>query len=675
MSPDAMTVDPVFDYNADLAQLSNVHIAKQTIECSSELQVVDAPWHIALPQGGLVVGQGGGDWPVANDALPANLKVVELSTNGPGKLVQDNSQAILAELQERAGSVGSTMPQLQPPKNGVMIGGTQPNAAQADPMPAADGQCSVSRVGGKTGSGLVVWLSMLACVFARRWRRHGLWLGLFLASCDSSAPEPKQSAADGGVVTSADAMTLEQLRDPETCQGCHPTHYREWSSSMHAYAAQDPVFLAMNKRGQRETNGALGDFCIKCHAPMAVYDKRSSDGLNLDQLPDKQRGVSCYFCHNVAGIEGDHNGLLKLANDTTMRGPIRDPLQPGVHRAEFSELFEDTSPKSTALCGGCHDVVTPSGVNLERTLQEYNRGIFSKSATGEPPAFDSCVGCHMPGQEALAAIAPEGTAKRIVHEHLWPGIDLALTHFPNRAALRSAVEDCQLGATSFSFFKLEVTPPDLFTFQLETNAGHNQPSGSAQDRRMWLEFMAYDENGALLASSGNIADAEIEDKPKDDPKYDPNLVMFRDHIYDAQGKPVHMFWDARKSKDHPEGYESHVLPVADTTYIEGKHAVIKQFRASGPNGLPARVTARLRARAIGMDVLQDLVKSGDLDPAVVAELPTLDFGAQIEWTPKSGVLQTISAEAKSDCSTYRCLLEPGSPACLNQSDSVDSRGN
>ena len=39
---------------------------------------------------------------------------------------------------------------------------------------------------------------------------------------------------------------------------------------MHAYAADDPVFVAMNKRGQRETNGELGTFCVKCHAPMAV---------------------------------------------------------------------------------------------------------------------------------------------------------------------------------------------------------------------------------------------------------------------------------------------------------------------------------------------------------------------------------------------------------------------
>jgi hypothetical protein len=115
-----------------------------------------------------------------------------------------------------------------------------------------------------------------------------------------------------------------QLRDPEICKYCHPNHYREWSSIMHAYSGRDPVFLAMNKRGQRETHGALGDFCVKCHAPMAVIDKRTKDGLDLERLPDIERGVSCYFCHNVTGIDGDHNAMLHLANDTTMRGPLRD---------------------------------------------------------------------------------------------------------------------------------------------------------------------------------------------------------------------------------------------------------------------------------------------------------------------------------------------------------------
>ena len=50
---------------------------------------------------------------------------------------------------------------------------------------------------------------------------------------------------------------------------------------MHAYAAEDPVFLAMNQRLQRETGGALGDFCVRCHAPMAVREGATRDGLDL----------------------------------------------------------------------------------------------------------------------------------------------------------------------------------------------------------------------------------------------------------------------------------------------------------------------------------------------------------------------------------------------------------
>ena len=57
-------------------------------------------------------------------------------------------------------------------------------------------------------------------------------------------------------------FTVETLQDPNTCTECHPKHFQQWSGSMHAYASEDPVFIAMNKRGQRETGNALGDFCV-----------------------------------------------------------------------------------------------------------------------------------------------------------------------------------------------------------------------------------------------------------------------------------------------------------------------------------------------------------------------------------------------------------------------------
>jgi hypothetical protein len=101
---------------------------------------------------------------------------------------------------------------------------------------------------------------------------------------------------------------------------------------MHAYASDDPVFVAMNKRGQRETGGALGTFCVQCHAPMAV-ELGLTTGADFDpaQLPATARGVTCYFCHNVKAVQDTHNNGLVLAGDQTMRGGLSGPASSPAH--------------------------------------------------------------------------------------------------------------------------------------------------------------------------------------------------------------------------------------------------------------------------------------------------------------------------------------------------------
>ena len=47
------------------------------------------------------------------------------------------------------------------------------------------------------------------------------------------------------------------------------------------------VFLAMNERGQRETGGQLGPFCVNCHAPLAVRASKRVMKL-AGELPDEQ---------------------------------------------------------------------------------------------------------------------------------------------------------------------------------------------------------------------------------------------------------------------------------------------------------------------------------------------------------------------------------------------------
>ncbi len=182
-------------------------------------------------------------------------------------------------------------------------------------------------------------------------------------------------------------LSVEQSWDPQACADCHPDHFREWSGSMHAYAAEDPLFLAMNRRGQEETDGELGSFCIDCHAPMAVRLGETVDGLNLDEVDDALKGVTCYYCHTVSAVEGDHNNPLVGAGDTTMRGGIADPLDNAAHPSQHSDLHDRRSLDSSALCGSCHDIVTPAGVALERTFAEWKETLFADPSN---PSALSC---------------------------------------------------------------------------------------------------------------------------------------------------------------------------------------------------------------------------------------------------------------------------------------------
>ena len=51
----------------------------------------------------MIAGKGSGGWPVAEGSLPANLKIVMLSTSGSGTVVEDNSEDDRDEVVEGRG--------------------------------------------------------------------------------------------------------------------------------------------------------------------------------------------------------------------------------------------------------------------------------------------------------------------------------------------------------------------------------------------------------------------------------------------------------------------------------------------------------------------------------------------------------------------------------------------
>ena len=435
----------------------------------------------------------------------------------------------------------------------------------------------------------------------------------------------------------------DRLLDPKTCEQCHPDHYREWLGSMHAYAAEDPIFLAMNARGQRETNGALGDFCIRCHAPLAVELGLTTDGLNLQEVPKHLQGVTCYFCHTVASVNGTHNNPLTLTLSSTMLGAIADPVDTDAHGSAYSPLLDSLTRESGDMCGACHDIVNPNGVHLERTYAEWLDSFMADEdpLSGAPAPYGlRCASCHMgPAQMGPIADVPGVRADRFKHPHKMVGVDVALTPWPD-AAQAADLEGEQLEAIEFqrksalcATVCVNPDPADATSTIIDVwlhneFTAHSWPSGATQDRRAWLELQAFEGTDVVL-QTGVVADGQPVVETESD---DPLLWQFRDRIFDAAGQEVHMFWEAVSN-------ESALLPASAILSPDGDASTWRSRRFRVTDSAVDRVNTALHLRPVGLDVIDSLIESGDLDPSFRSTIRTFDVRPTVlEWTPATAVV-------------------------------------
>ncbi|MEO8213656.1 MAG: multiheme c-type cytochrome [Myxococcales bacterium] len=414
--------------------------------------------------------------------------------------------------------------------------------------------------------------------------------------------------------------------DPASCQSCHPQQFSDWSGSMHAYAAEDPVFLAMHERAQQESNGALGDFCVKCHAPLAVAQGALADPLAVAKLPGSLKGVTCYFCHATSSIEGTHNNPLHLAADGTLFGPFGDPVASTPHKSSYSALFDLARPESAAACGTCHDIVNGHGAAVERTYSEWQSTLFV-----DPKLGQTCVRCHMNQSEGPASTTSTGKI-RSLGSHALPGVDVALTPFPQADAQKQLVQnllDTTLSGTLCltDDLKIEITVDNVA-------AGHFVPSGATPDRRLWAEVIAYQGDQVLYQSGVVPADGSV------DSINDPDLWLIRDCLTDENDQPVHMFWDAAKVTANAIPGPVKQVFTDPSTYTRSHVRYVYPGMGSLP-AKPDRITMRVLLKPIGDDILNDLVASGNLDPALARSVPQFEFSAaKLEWTGATGKAPT-----------------------------------
>jgi MYXO-CTERM domain-containing protein len=102
MSADEMTTDPAFDFNKDLADVSNLHTATIAVGCGNV-----GPWTATLAPGVTVSGPTVGMWPIKLGDQPAARKILEYGKQGEGKVVEDRSAMIEKLLKTSAATAPS----------------------------------------------------------------------------------------------------------------------------------------------------------------------------------------------------------------------------------------------------------------------------------------------------------------------------------------------------------------------------------------------------------------------------------------------------------------------------------------------------------------------------------------------------------------------------------------
>ena len=111
--------------------------------------------------------------------------------------------------------------------------------------------------------------------------------------------------------TTAPLMEMD-FPSAKQCKVCHPQQYAEWSSSMHHYAIQSPVFEAFNLTLIERTSGTIGTFCSRCHSPIGTALGENGSLRNVHRSQISLEGVTCIVCHRIKRPVYKANGRLSI---------------------------------------------------------------------------------------------------------------------------------------------------------------------------------------------------------------------------------------------------------------------------------------------------------------------------------------------------------------------------
>lgn len=269
----------------------------------------------------------------------------------------------------------------------------------------------------------------------------------------------------------------ERFESPKACAPCHTDIARQHEQAMmsqaytHHWDEIEYFQLAVPHAEKEPKVAGVKAGCNGCHSPMAYLA-----GDVPPQPPARNtranESVSCDICHTITGFSGEtpHNFNWTIEPGKTKQGP-RPGLESPHHKIAVNAFLT-----SADFCGTCHNEMSPFGVWVKSTHLEWKEGIHGRSGI-------VCQDCHMP--PAAGRSARMGSDLPDVRQHLFHG-----AHDPGKLA---GVVEVRIHPAV-----REAEPEDrirLTAVVVNAKAGHKVPSGSAEERLLWLDVTAKDSKG------------------------------------------------------------------------------------------------------------------------------------------------------------------------------------
>ena len=300
---------------------------------------------------------------------------------------------------------------------------------------------------------------------------------LVLMICAGVAAFAQQAPVAGDAALGS--QPYDRFEEDSFCAECHIDIAAQHAQAMmsqsytHAWDEIEYFELALPHSEKEPKVAGIRAGCNGCHAPLAflagdIPPPRPSEGSRANE------GVSCDLCHSIVGFEGE---VPFNFNYIVEPGDVEQGARGGTESMGH-EIQVNPFLKTAEFCGTCHNEKDPWGLWVKATHLEWQESPQARAGI-------VCQDCHMPPAAGNSAPDMGGKDRPDIRQHLFHG-----AHDAGKlaGAVEVRVHARQPEAVAGSTVVLAATV-------VNAKAGHMIPTGSAEERVVWLHVDAVDAAG------------------------------------------------------------------------------------------------------------------------------------------------------------------------------------